>query len=100
MQHSDSRNRSRIRGDGSFKFGTRSVLFHLASLFTATSCHLVPNLLSDYWLLTLAPSLTTDQPEEAEEVREGVPHHQGAAGAAGGPHRALRGERRSWQHFN
>lgn len=27
-----------------------------------------------------------DQPEEAEEVWEGVSHHQGAAGAAGGPH--------------
>lgn len=56
--------------------------------------------MSDYWLLTLLPSLTTDQPEEAEEVREGVPHHQGAAGAAGGPHRALRGERHSRERFN
>ena len=30
-----------------------------------------------------------DQPEKAEEIREGVPHHEGAAGATGGSHREI-----------
>ncbi len=31
----------------------------------------------------------TDQSEEAEEVREGIPHHSRAAGTAGGAHREI-----------
>ncbi len=33
----------------------------------------------------------TDQSEEAEEVREGIPHHSRAAGTAGGAHREIWG---------
>lgn len=54
-----------------------SVILHVRVIWSMSTKH---------FLCSRCPA---DQPEKAEEIREGVSHPEGAAGATGGPHREI-----------